>query len=284
MNRILMATMLTGVAMVAGTSLPAFAQDNPLSLNCRIEPHVQVEVSSAVEGIVSAVLVDKNDVIQAGDVVARLESGLEAATADLRRVQAEVESDIMAQQLALEFAERSLDRVSDLYKKKAASFAELDKAKTEHALAIQQLQQAKDRRQQAELEYRRAQEDLKRHTITSPIDGVVVERYKEPGEHVDNEPVLRLAQLNPLRVEVYAPATLYGLIEEGMSAKVVPELDKSKSYAAQVVRVDKVIDAPSNTFGIRLSFPNPNHQLPSGLRCSVSFTGVSAPSTLLDRS
>lgn len=274
-----------GIAMAVWTSSPAFAQgENPLSLNCRIEPHVQVEVSSAVEGIVSEVLVDKNDVIKAGDVLARLESGLEAATANLRRVQAEVESDIMAQQLALEFAERSLDRVNDLYKKKAASFAELDKAKTEHALAVQQLQQAKDRRQQAELEYQRALEDLKRHTITSPIEGVVVERYKEPGEHVDNEPVLRLAQLNPLRVEVYAPATLYGLIEEGMSAKVIPELDKNKSYAAQVVRVDKVIDAPSNTFGIRLSFPNPNHQLPSGLRCSVSFTGVSAPSTLLSSS
>ena len=275
--------------LCAGTwaaCIPAMAQsEGPLSLNCRIEPHVQVDVSSAVEGIVDQVLVDKNDVIKQGDVLAKLESGLEAATVNLRKVQAQVESDIAAQQLALDFAERALTRVNDLYSKKAASFAELDKAKTEHALALQRLQQAEDRRRQAELEHERALEDLKRHTIISPIDGVVVERYKEPGEHIDNEPILRLAQLNPLRVEVFAPANLFGLIEEGMTAKVTPELARNTMpYSAEVVRVDRVIDAPSNTFGIRLSFPNPNYELPSGLRCKVTFPGVKAPLSLLGES
>ncbi len=263
------------------TAVSAQGRD-ALELNCRIEPHVEVEVSSAVEGLVSEVLVDKNDVIKRGDVVARLEAGLEAATADLRQVQAEVQSDIAARQLALDFAQRALARVEDLYKKKAASFAELDKAKTEHALAVQQLRQAEDRQRQAELEHQRALEDLKRHTIFSPIDGVVVARYKEPGEYIDREPILRLAQLDPLRVEAYAPANLYGLIREGMTASVTPELARhSRNYSAEVVRVDQVIDAPSNTFGIRLSFPNPNYQLPSGLRCNVSFQDVKVAGDLL---
>jgi multidrug efflux pump subunit AcrA (membrane-fusion protein) len=109
----------------------------------------------------------------------------------------------------------------------------------------------------------------------SPIDGVVVERLKEPGEHIDFEPVLKLAQLDPLRVEVFAPASLYGKVKAGMTASVLPELGiADRSYSAEVILVDQVIDGPSNTFGIRLSFPNPNNRLPSGLKCRVSFDGV----------
>lgn len=253
-----------------------FAQtQEPAQLNCRIEPSVVVEMSSAVEGVISEVLVDKNDVVKKGDVLARLDAGLEAATAELRRVQAELTSDVQAQQLALDFSNRALARVKDLYEKKAASFSEFDKLKTEQAIAQQQLQQAQDRKRQAGLEHKRALADLQRRTLISPIDGVVVERLKEPGEHIDFEPVLKLAQLNPLRVEVFAPASLYGKVKAGMTASVVPELGiADRSYNAQVVLVDQVIDGPSNTFGIRLSFPNPENRLPSGLKCRVTFDGV----------
>ncbi|QEY13628.1 efflux RND transporter periplasmic adaptor subunit [Cellvibrio sp. KY-YJ-3] len=264
------------LALCSVVSSYASAQTSePAQLNCRIEPSVVVEMSSAVEGVISEVLVDKNDSVKKGEVVARLDAGLEMATAELRRVQAELISDVQAQQLAVEFSKRSLERVTDLYEKKAASFSELDKLKTEYAIAQQQLQQALDRKRQAELEHNRALADLKRRTLASPIDGVVVERYKQPGEHIDFEPVLKLAQLDPLRVEVFAPASLYGKVQAGMTATVVPELGAStKSYDAKVILVDQVIDGPSNTFGIRLAFPNPGNRLPSGLKCRVTFEGV----------
>lgn len=265
---LLVSSVVLTVPVVAQTSEPA-------QLNCRIVPSVVVEMSSAVEGVISEVLVDKNDQVEKGEVVARLDAGLERATAELRRVQAELTSDVQAQQLAVEFSQRSLERVKDLYEKKAASFSELDKLKTEHAIARQQLQQALDRKRQAELEHNRALADLKRRTLMSPIDGVVVERYKQPGEHIDFEPVLKLAQLDPLRVEVFAPASLYGKVQAGMMATVAPELGAStKTYDAKVILVDQVIDGPSNTFGIRLSFPNPENRLPSGLKCRVTFEGV----------
>lgn len=268
---------------VSGFSLLAFLFSNelfaqtqePAQLNCRIEPSVTVEMSSAVEGVISEVLVDKNDVVKKGDVLARLDAGLESATAELRRVQSELTSDVQAQQLAVEFSQRALTRVKDLYDKKAASFSELDKHKTEHAIAQQQLQQALDRKRQAELEYKRALADLQRRTLVSPIEGVVVERMKEPGEHIDFDPVLKLAQLDPLRVEVFAPASLYGKVKPGIKASVIPELGgDSRTYTAEVILVDQVIDGPSNTFGIRLSFANPGNRLPSGLKCRVTFEGV----------
>ncbi|MES2824244.1 MAG: efflux RND transporter periplasmic adaptor subunit [Pseudomonadota bacterium] len=258
---------------------PVYAQVNSKDtsqLNCRIEPSMVVEVSSAVEGVISEVLVDKNSQVIKGAVLARLDSGLESATADLRRMQAELNSDVDAQRLAFDYSQRTLERVKNLYEKKVASLTELDKVKTEHAIAAQQLQQAQDRKRQADFEYKRALADLQRRTIISPINGVVVERYKQPGEHIDFDPVLKIAHLDPLKVEVYAPVSLYGTIKQGMKATVIPELGAaSKPYIAEVILVDQVIDGPSNTFGIRLSIPNPDNKLPSGLKCKVTFPGVS---------
>lgn len=253
-----------------------FAQAHQATqLNCRIEPSMTVEMSSAVEGVISEVLVDKNDKITKGQTLARLDASVEKATADLRQAQAELNSDVEAQQLALQFSKRSLERVKNLYEKKAASSAELDKVTTEYSIAAQQLQQALDRKRQANLEYKRSLADLQRRSLVSPIDGVVIARHKEAGEHIDFDPVLKLAQLNPLKVEVYAPANLYGLIKAGMTAIVTPELGSSKqTYKAEVILVDQVIDGPSNTFGIRLSFPNPDNKLPSGLKCRVNFPSV----------
>lgn len=212
-------------------------------LNCRIEPSVLVALSSPVVGVISEVLVDKNSKVEKGTVVARLEASVENATAELRRVQSELSSDVDAQRLQLDFSQRNLERVSNLYEKKAASFAELDKAKTERAIAAQQLQQAQDRKRQADLEYKRAQADLQKRTIVSPINGIVVERFKQPGEHIDFEPVLKIAHLDPLKVEVFAPSSLYGAIKEGMKATVTPEFGSNgKTYTADVTLVDQTID------------------------------------------
>ena len=255
----------------------ALAQSaNSNQLNCRIEPSITVALSSPVVGVITEVLVDKNSKVEKGTVVARLESSVEAATAELRRVQSELRSDVDAQKLQVDFSQRNLERILNLYEKKAASFTELDRAKTEQAIAAQQLQQAQDRKRQAELEFKRAQSDLQKRTIVSPMSGVVIERFKQAGEHIDFEPVLKIAQLDPLKVEVFAPSSLYGAIKEGMKATVVPELGPgNKAYTADVILVDQVIDGPSNTFAIRLSIPNPGNKIPSGLKCKVSFQGVS---------
>jgi multidrug efflux pump subunit AcrA (membrane-fusion protein) len=38
-----------------------------------------------------------------------------------------------------------------------------------------------------------------------------------------------------------------------------------------VTVVDRVVDAASGTFGVRLEVPNPNYRLPAGLKCKARF-------------
>lgn len=75
----------------------------------------------------------------------------------------------------------------------------------------------------ANLELRRASAEIERRMIKSPITGVVLERSLHPGEFAKQDPILKLAQLDPLRVEVFAPVALLGKVTVGMEAQVFPE-------------------------------------------------------------
>lgn len=85
------------------------------------------------------------------------------------------------------------------------------------------LLEAEENQRLARLELQRAMAGLGLRTIRSPIIGVVVKRFLSPGEFAGEAPLLRLAQLDPLRVEVFAPVSLLGQISVGMSAQVLPE-------------------------------------------------------------
>jgi multidrug efflux pump subunit AcrA (membrane-fusion protein) len=92
-----------------------------------------------------------------------------------------------------------------------------------------------------------------------------------PGEVVDDEVILRLAQINPLRVEIVLPASSFGSIRPGTKAAVIPEIPGDEVQLGSVTLVDRVIDAASGTFGARLELPNPDASIPSGLHCQVRF-------------
>jgi multidrug efflux pump subunit AcrA (membrane-fusion protein) len=134
-----------------------------------------------------------------------------------------------------------------------------------------QVEDALENKRLAELEFRRAAEVINRMTVRSPIDGVVVERYLSPGEYIENQAIVKLAQIDPLNVEVIIPVALFASIKVGMRAKVIPEAPVGGQYTAEVKIVDRVIDAASGTFGVRLELPNPNYRLPAGLKCRVIF-------------
>jgi multidrug efflux pump subunit AcrA (membrane-fusion protein) len=72
-------------------------------------------------------------------------------------------------------------------------------------------------------------------------------------------------------VEVIVPATMFGSVRVGMSGRVSLEPLFSGALQAKVVVVDKLIDAASGTFGVRLQLANPDNKIPAGIRCSVVF-------------
>jgi membrane fusion protein, multidrug efflux system len=213
-------------------------------MECLLEPYMIANVGSPVEGTLSQVLVDRGSDVKKGQVVARLNSSVEAATVTLRAAQED-------------YGQRKVKRNEELFKKELISASDKDELETQTRLAA--------------LERRQQQEVLNLRTITSPLNGVVVERYLAPGDHIAQEKILKLAQIDPLNVEVIVPVELFGAIKPGMRGEVTMGSMVSGSYAASVKVVDRVIDAASGTFGVRLELRNPGNKIPAGIRCNVRF-------------
>ena len=72
-------------------------------------------------------------------------------------------------------------------------------------------------------------------------------------------------------VEVILPVKMLGSVKLGMKGAVKPEAPVGGMYTAKVIVVDRVVDAASGTFGVRLELPNPEYRLPPGLKCKVVF-------------
>jgi RND family efflux transporter MFP subunit len=239
-------------------NLSPVAATDAIELDGLIEPYLIVKVGSPVPGILKTIEVDR-------------ESEVEKATMALARARAGMESTLSAREERLKFSQRKQQRMEELYRKKVIPFGEMDESRTNSALAMMELAEAKENKHLAELELKRSIEVVKRMTIYSPITGVVVERFLSAGEHVEDQPILQLAQIDPLNVEVFAPVELLGTIKVGMPANVTPEKPMDTVYKARVKIVDRVVDAASGTFGVRLQLPNSKYGIPAGLKCKVRF-------------
>ena len=230
-------------------NVSAHANDIPL-IDCMIEPNSMVELSSSVSGVLDTILVDRSDKVKKDQIIATLKADVEIV-------------DVKTSEERLKLINAEHQRAIELYSEKAITLSDKDKSDSEKILS--------------ELELKHAKAHLDLRQIKSPIDGVVVKRYVNPGEFVENKPILELAQLNPLKIEVVSPILNYGKITKGMHARVLPEFGEYRDLIAEVVIVDKVIDAASGTFGVRLELDNSDYSIPGGLKCKVQFLHDSAP-------
>jgi multidrug efflux pump subunit AcrA (membrane-fusion protein) len=89
--------------------------------------------------------------------------------------------------------------------------------------------------------------------------------------------MFRLAEIGTLYVEVVLPVGAFGEVKPGMPVEVKPEIPRGTTHRGTVAVVDKVLDAASSTFGVRLELPNPQLKIPAGIHCTANFPGVSAP-------
>jgi membrane fusion protein, heavy metal efflux system len=240
------------------------------ALGCLVEPSIVVDVSSPVSGLLDKVSVERGDRVNQGQTVATLESRVERASVDLALARLKNDAEIRSAESNQDFARKKHERNETLHRDGVVSAQVREQAETESILAQERLKQTREQHAVTAQEVQLARSQLSLKTISSPITGLVVERFLSSGERADDKPILRIAQVNPLRVEAILPAAMYGKVKQGMTAKVQPELPDEVARQAQVTLVDKVIDPASNTFRVRLELPNQDYSLPSGVRCKIN--------------
>jgi RND family efflux transporter MFP subunit len=246
-------------------------------LDCVVQPNAIVKLGSAEPGIVSELVMQRGDVVRKGQVVARLDSPLQALAVELAKIKAESDVEVRSSRARLEFRALEYDRMEKLHERKVTPTKKFEEADIEKQLAELTVETAMLQQKQAKVELRQAQERLERRSIRSSVDGIVIKLSVNAGEYVYEQVSLAtVAAIDPLYVEVFAPLVYFDRLKVGTWFEIDLEAPIGGTHRAKVIVIDRVFDAASKTFGVRLELPNPGNQLPAGLNCRIRFglTGV----------
>lgn len=263
---------IAAVVVAAALTACGAARADGRRFDCVIDPTMTVKLGSPTAGLVSEVLVERGDVVAAGQVVARLESSVEAATLELNKARAASAARVEAQAARLTLSRARMGRARELLARNSVTRDKFDEQRADMRVAEEDLAREKVELRLAELEVERSRAVLEQRTIRSPIAGVIAERKLSPGEFVHQDTfIMSIVHLDPLHVEAFLPVAMYPKIAIGETIMVAPDEPIGGSHAATVSVIDRVFDPASATFGVRLLLPNPDNRLPGGQRCKLDF-------------
>ncbi len=244
---------------------------------CLVLPERVADLGSQLVGVVESVAVERGDLVRRGQVLVQMRADVESAQRDAARVRADSESELRGALAAEDLAMQRLQRARRLESESFVSTQAVETADAEWRVARERAAQARDARDVSRREAGISTAQVALRSIRAPFDGVVTERYAHPGERFEEKPLLRLAAIDTLRVEVVVPAAMFGRIRLDQMAEVQPELPGVTARSARVTQIDRVLDPASNTFRVRMNLPNADRALPAGMRCRVDFHLVSGP-------
>lgn len=271
--------MAPAIAPAQRIAPPAPLRTARLPVGCMISPKRIADVGASVVGVARVVHVDIGDEVRKGQSLVQLAADVESASLQTAVTRSDIDADIRAAEANLELARQRHARARELQAQGFVSSQATDQASAELKVAAERVSQARGQQQVSTQEAGIARAQLGQRTLKSPFSGVVVERFVNAGERVEDKPVLRVAQLDPLRVEIIVPASRWGSLKRQDELAVQPELPGVGPVTARVVHVDKLIDPASNTFRVRLDLPNKDHQLPGGARCKVELPAMAGEPT-----
>jgi len=247
--------------------------ESVLQISGNLMAETRVAVLPKVSGTLLRIAVNLGDRVRTGQVV---------ATLDRREIDAQVDAAVAAvavAQAGLESAEATLanaelehDRAQKLFDSGAVARQRLDGAVTARRASAAQRDLAKATVAQADAALRRAGEIQRDATLTSPINGVVVERNYDIGSLVGpgDEPVVVVADLSVMKLEAGVSELEAGRLRAGMPARVSAQARPGDMFQGRVAAIAPEVDAKNRHFRIEVRVANPRGDLLSGMYGSAS--------------
>jgi RND family efflux transporter MFP subunit len=266
---------------------------NTLTVAGEFLPYQNVELHAKVAGYISHIGVDIGDKVHMGQVLATLDipeltAQVQGADAGVRQTQDQItraKSEILraeANYAALHSAAQRLQQASnarpgliaqqeldDALARDRAAAAQVDSAKSALSAMQQQLGVS-----QAVRQHYSALADYSR--ITAPFNGVVTWRYADTGSLIQagtsnagSMPVVKLAEVDVLRLRLPVPESLAGFVRIGDTATIRVQA-LGKSFLGKVVRTTASLDMSTRTLQVEIDVPNAKGELTPGMYADVT--------------
>lgn len=217
----------------------------------------KVRVTTKVSGQIIELLFEQGDMIQKGQVLARLESVLPKARRD------EAAAALIKAKANLAYQKTNFERIERLFNEQNAP--EIEYAEARRAFEESQAQVEQN---QALLDW--SEKVLRDCEVVAPISGVILERNVEVGDFVAAEGGIgananaqfgTIADMNVLRVEVDISELDIARIKKDMPCKITPDAYKDRKYEGHVMWIDPGANYSKATVQVKVRIENPDRFL-----------------------
>lgn len=249
------------VVRVETTRIEPTAFEDMIQLTGAVEANSDATLSAQAGGTLVSLLPLGSRASQ-GDVLARLDAEMVAATLEQARAQAEV----ARAQAAL--ADGLFRRQEPLYRDSIISDIEFENVRSQRI-------QAQAEVTRAEATVRQVEKQLANTRLVAPFDGTVEEHFVEQGEQVlPGSPVLRIVNTRVVRVVAGVPERYAADVAVGTPARVHFQGAADGDREGTVTFAGQVIDPQNRTFRIELDLPNPDASLKPAMIANLQLTRV----------
>lgn len=251
---------------VAAVKVQAGTLEATLELSGNLAPRARVGVKPRVPGAIERVLVEIGTAVREGQTVATLDRREIDAQADAAVATVAVAAaGVDAAEAGLSNAATELERARNLFEKGALPRQRLDAADTANKAAVAQRELARASLAQAQAAQRRAREQQRDTTLSSPVAGHVVERNYDPGAMPGDLPVVVIADLRVLKLEAGVSELEAGRLKVGMPAEVVVQARSGEKYKGELAAIAPEVNERNRHFRVEIRVPNPDAVLLSGM-------------------
>jgi membrane fusion protein, multidrug efflux system len=228
------------------------AGSRTVQIPATLRGYVETPVYAKIAGYLKTISVDKGDRVRSGQVIAMLDS------------------PELDEQVNNARATYNLQRITDRRNQTL---------RREGVIAAQTADEARAAMLEAKatLDQLTAMQQYK--LIRAPFDGIVTERYVDPGHLIPQEtapssantPVVAIATLSPLRVYANIPQSVAPFVHDGDPATITVTEFPQRKFAGTVTRHPPALTSATRTMLVEVDLPNQDHALLPGMYASMEF-------------
>ena len=247
-----------------------------------------VEIGTQVSGTVQEIYVDYNSVVKAGQLLALIDpSVLRLTLSESEASLAVYQASAASAQASLNESQRQLARNKELFERKLIARSTVDTSETDVAMKRASLREAQSRVVQARAAVERARTNLNYTRITSPVNGVVIDRQVDAGQTVaasyQTPTLFKVAEdLTRMQIETKVDEADIGAVKEGQNVTFRVDAFPDETFSGKVVQVriapttnDSVV-----TYTVIIHVDNPDLKLKPGMTANVSIETAKAANAL----
>jgi membrane fusion protein, multidrug efflux system len=199
-----------------------------------------------------------------------------ASPGRIEEIHAEVGDRVAKGDVLVQMDRTQLHQAEVQFKNLEADFRRLDTLAKYGSIAEQQYDQLQTQYEVAQSNVEFLSENTR---LTAPFNGIITDRYFEPGELYSGTPntqagkaaVLSIAQVNRLKAVVSLSENYFPMVKNGMKTTISTDTYKGRKFSGRVFLIHPTIDPVNRTFDVEVLINNSKRELRPGMFCRVTF-------------